>query len=106
MIDKAQLDRMTESELLTLNQEVVALIKHKRALAAAVKRSQLKVGQAVQFTRKTGEVVRMVISKINLATISGDDMDKVMRWRVPVGMVAPLVSADAPSGRGDEVASW
>lgn len=77
---------MTDEELRTINEEVVALMRHRQTVKSFEIAKTFTIGQKVQFTNsRNGQVVFGVIEKINVKTIKVKTDGG--RWSVSPGLI-------------------
>ncbi len=75
------LDRLTEEELVHLNHVIVERIRLMQQIRAHNEMINFHIGQSVQFTAASGEMVKGVISRHNRKSVTVVTPDG-MQWRV------------------------
>jgi hypothetical protein len=82
------LDMLTEQELIQLNQIVVHRLRLMQQIRAHGAMMKFRVGQRVQFTSTSGQLIRGVLSKMNQksVTVVTDDGHQ---WRVSPAFLQP-----------------
>ncbi len=94
------IDRLSENELLRLNQRIVARLKFLESLHAHAEMLQFEVGQQVSFDppgrdRQVGILVKYNKKTVTVLTDSGQ------RWNVSPHLLSPVKEVRrAQSGRG------
>lgn len=89
------LEGFDEEDLLTINDTLCAIIKHKRATKNLVAKTQFKVGDAVTWKcgRKKnpnyGKMLTGVIKKINISKCEVKQDDASITWTMPFSMLQP-----------------
>jgi hypothetical protein len=82
------LDLLTEAELLQLNHVIVHRLRLIQQIRAHGEMMNLRIGQSVQFTASSGQVVRGVIARHNRKSVTVVTPDG-HHWRVSPGLLAP-----------------
>jgi hypothetical protein len=85
----AHLDEFTEEELHHLNRLIVERIRLMHQVKAHRVMTQFRVGQRVQFTTPTGQLVIGVLTKYNRKSV-GVISDQGVRWTVGPGLLRPV----------------
>lgn len=96
-ISTATLNLLSDAELLSLNNQVVTLIRSRRKKDAYAKLDEFVVGQVVEFTGKGGIVHTMKITRLNQKTASGVELSPKTggKWRVPASFLRVVTDPDA-----------
>jgi hypothetical protein len=82
------LDMLTEQELIQLNQIIVQRLRLMQQIRAHGSMMKFRLGQRVQFTASTGQLIRGVLSRMNRksVTVVTDDGHQ---WRVSPDFLQP-----------------
>lgn len=97
------IDRLTESELIHLNQKIVQRLQMIRQMRAHVQMLDFQIGERVWFQTERQEIVRGMLVRYNKksVTVVTDDGH---RWTVSPGFLRRVESTSAkPANHGAEV---
>lgn len=83
------LNKLTDGELLILNQEIVAEIKARRAERVANQRARLYTGQLATFNDRLGRAVTARIDKVNRKNVKLTEPTG-RRWTVAISLLSPV----------------
>ena len=86
MPQNIDITQLTLDQLLSLNHDVVALIKSRRRQEARDIKSELSVGDIVKFTERNGQVTKGMVKKI-MRTRALVDVG-VATYKVPMSMLS------------------
>ena len=80
------IDKLTESELIALNRQIINRINLLRQVKAGAEMLKFSVGESVMFRTSNGETIRGKIVRYNKKSVSiiSDDMK---RWTVSPGFL-------------------
>jgi hypothetical protein len=86
------IDAMGKTELLALNRLVIDRVRKIDAVEAVRAGANIRIGDVMRFTSKHGRVVRIRVTKVNVKTVHGDEVDgenrsTFMKWRVSPQML-------------------
>ena len=90
---RANLHLASELELRALNADLVEHLRSLRNRKNFKEASKYRVGDRVEFEGKHGKVLRGVVRRINMKTLTIDEEGRPMRWRVPYCYCKPLEEA-------------
>lgn len=82
------LDRLTEDELVQLNRIVVACLRLMQDIRSHEQMINLRVGQRVQFTSTSGQLIRGTLAKHKRKSVSVV-CDDGTQWRVSPSLLQP-----------------
>lgn len=83
----SNLSALSISELRNLNEAVVSMIKHKRAMEASLKKVELSVGMKVRVNHPTLAGKELVVKKINRTKATLGVIGGFASYNVPISLI-------------------
>ena len=88
---KIDIDQLTESELIHLNEKIIQRLRMIRQMRAHVQMLGFQIGEKVWFQVETGESVRGIVARYNKKSVTVVS-DGGQRWTVSPGFLRKTAS--------------
>jgi hypothetical protein len=96
------IDRLTETELIDLNNRIVARLRFLQETRAHARMLEFKIGDRVSFQTDGHPRVVGMLTRYNRRTVTVVTNDG-QRWNVTPGLLQPADAGRASDGRGADV---
>jgi hypothetical protein len=99
---KINIDSLTESELIHLNEKIVQRLRLIRQMRAHVQMLDFQIGERVWFQTEQEEIIRGMLVRYNKKSVTVVTNDG-HRWTVAPGFLRKTAPASPASGTGNVV---